>query len=109
MLKIREKLEAALGLFGFVVFYIILGVITFMPLVFLPIPWWVDFIVVAVVLAIGNFGSIILIAAWVWSFFVVINTPFDFRVLLYIISAVITFLGFIPPMIAVIIARKNEV
>lgn len=91
MLTFREKLFGSLGVFGYVVYYILVVCLTFCPLSALRFPFWLKLICIAVITLVPFLGAVCEFVLWVWSFCVMINAPLQIFTIFYFIACAIYF------------------
>ncbi|MFA5423516.1 MAG: hypothetical protein WC374_06620 [Phycisphaerae bacterium] len=108
-MSLKEKLIVTMGGFGYVLFYLIIGVITFAPLMYLNFPWWVDILIIFIVMFTKTIGGLVLTVGWIWSFINMINSPFNFKTVFYIIAVILYIILWLAPFVtSIIYARKNN-
>ncbi len=84
---ILEKLQAAMGAAGLVLYYMFFVVIVYAPLMFLGFPWWADILIIAAIMLIPFAGGLIELILWVWAFLLVVQLPVGLKVVLFYIGA----------------------
>lgn len=108
MKSLKETLVNALGVVGFVIWFLLGVVLLFLPLSFLSLPFWVDFIIIFILMNTQLIGGVLSIILWVWSFTVVIAQPIDGWSVFYFIGFAIYFLTSILPTVTGIISAIIE-
>ncbi len=92
-----EKLSNAFGIFGLVLYYVITFSLSFAPLIILGFPFWVNLILVIVILAVPVLGEIALLGLFVWAFIVAVGQPIDaWSIVLFVAAAVYVFTTLVP-------------
>jgi hypothetical protein len=104
--SLKEKLIGSLGVFGYIIWYIIAFVFAFAPLWVLNLPWWADMLIVAVIMFLPIIGALCNIGIWIWSFFVAIITPINAFVVIYFIVLTIYVIIYIIPILISIFSRR---
>lgn len=84
-MEIKEKLSQSLGIFGFVLYFIFYAVFKFAPLIVLGLPFIVDLILIAIILAVPILNTVANIVVWVWGLITIINGPQDTLAIIYYI------------------------
>lgn len=84
----KEKLFSSLGLFGVILFYVLILSCIVAPLWYLGLPWWVDLIAFVIIFFLRSFISLLYVPLYIWSAFHVFSYPFTFGTIIWIIGAV---------------------
>ena len=106
--SLKETLVVALGGVGFVIWFLLGAVLLFLPLSFLNLPLWIDFIIILILMNTQFIGGVLSIILWVWSFTVVIAQPIDGWSVFYFIGFAIYFFTSILPTVTGIISGIIE-
>ena len=93
----KEKLTGALGGFGFVLFYSIMLLFCFAPLLILDLPIYIDFVCILIILGSRYFGGLVCIGLYVWATVHVFTHRFDIVSLIFLVIAALYFLIFVIP------------
>lgn len=96
MTWLKNKLSAALGAFGYILYLLIGCFLVFSPLITLQWPIWASVLFSAVVMFIPVLGDFTLLAAWVWSFVFPATLPEGLWNIPYYLSAFLYFLFLVP-------------
>lgn len=97
-----EKLSGALGVFGWVLYYIITTLLSFAPLIMLDFSFWINIALVFVVICIPILGELVLFGLFVWAFIVTVGQPIDvWSVVFFVSTAVYVFTTLIPSIISI--------
>ena len=93
----KDKIIGALGVVGFVLWYILSIIFGFCPLFFLRLPHIFDWILMAVIIFIPFWGEGVRLILYIWAFFVVLVQPKDiFSIIFFIFFAIYIFAFGIP-------------
>lgn len=103
----KEKLSSALGSFGGILWYIISFLYSFAPLFILRFPFWVDLILIGVILFLPIIGEIVRIALYVWAFVVAIGQPVDIVSIIFFVFAALYAFTTLVPFITATFGNKN--
>jgi hypothetical protein len=96
--RIKERLSSVFssGLF-FLIQLVLLGMI-YVPLQYLGFPWWVDVLIALSTFIFQVLGGIVYIVVWIWSFIIMVQSPFAAYSIVYLVFLVLyIFLSFILP------------
>lgn len=95
VLFLKEKLGASLGMFGVILWELVLFVICFMPFMILGFPFWIAVIVVILMNVLPVLGGAVSLGLYIWAFIVALKMPSSALVIafyvcfaLYVIVAV---------------------
>lgn len=112
MRKFKDYLLNTLGVAGFIIWLLIGCVLMIFPLTVIEFPFWLNLIVIFVILSSKTLGNIVEIVLWVWSFIVIISEPIDSWSITYYIVCAIRFvpgiISFVVTLIAEGIERKER-
>lgn len=103
-MKIKEYLTGYLGIFGYILFYILVCGCIVVPLFVLGWAWWLRVIIIAAMLLFSGIAGIASMVFWIWSFVVILNTPFSTSVIVVysIVGVFYLLVFFIPSVIRLI-------
>lgn len=106
MTALKEKLIGTLGIAGYILYYILICFITFLPLWVLDYPFGINLILVAVILYVPYIGDITQTIIYVLSFIEEIgrikNGDADVVTLLYFIAMIIHVFLFLMPFLVLL-------
>ena len=109
MQSLREKLSSVLGWFGSLLWFLATTIFIAFPLYFLPIPWWVFFILLAVIMFTDALGGIVCLAAWIWAFIIVVSGPIRWlEIVFFVLFAVYLAVCFVPTIFKVIMQIHHD-
>jgi hypothetical protein len=95
--KLKDVLVGSLGVVGYVIYSVILYVIYFLPVLILDFPLWANILIVLCIMNIPIVGGILYLAAWIWSFTIVISMPIGgFSIFYFVAFAVYFFTSLLP-------------
>ena len=103
----KEKLTGVLGTFGFIIFWIITSILTFMPLTILHWSFWLDILVITIVLFIPVIGNICMFILWAVTLPMVILGPFDIVAIFYYVALAIYVFAYIIPFLLTVIRNRR--
>ncbi len=106
MKRLKEKLIGTLGTVGFILYFIISAMITVAPLVVLDFPFWIDAIIIFVVISLPFIGGLIEFIIWIWSFVVIISAPISALSYIYFILFAARFLPNVIDIIMTMLYRR---
>lgn len=86
----KEKLSAALGLFGIILYYLISLLIAFLPIFIISKSFWISMIFFWII-QILPISSIVF---WIWGLIVTLNGPQDIIATIYYVLFAIMFIPF---------------
>lgn len=69
----KEKLGASLGMFGVILWELVLFVICFMPFMILGFPFWLAVIVVILMNVLPVLGGTVSLGLYIWAFIVALK------------------------------------
>lgn len=106
---IREKIVGKLGMFGYILFYIVAFAIYFMPVYLLPVRPFIRTIIVFVLLIVPALGDIASPFLWIYGLFKVIKGKQDAFAIAYYIVFAIFVIYFVINLISIIrgVKKKN--
>ncbi len=108
MLKFREKLLDSFGLFGFIIYYILLFSTVFFPLEYCHLPFWLTIIIAAFIIFFADvlglitmsIANLLHIGAWVYSFINIISGQIGvLEIIYFVVFACWLIVFFIPTII----------
>lgn len=103
----KDKLTSALGGIGFILFYALIILCAFSPLLVLDFPIWVDFFIILFISIFRMLGSILCIGLYIWAFKVALSQPINIvSIIFFICSAVYFFLFILPSTLQMF--KKND-
>ena len=103
MKNLKELLANTLGWVGIVLWYVVSFLLMFLPLAVLNFPFWIDLIIIFVVLNIQGIGDMIALVLWVWSFIEIVSEPIDgWSIFYFVILAINVLLAVLPSIIGII-------
>lgn len=79
MQKLKDTLSGTFGAVGFILYYLILLGLSFIPFRYLfpNLPLFVPALFVFVIYEIPLIGGIVQLIIWIWSFVIVVTNPID--------------------------------
>lgn len=80
-------LTRAFGVFGLVLYYLLILAIAYAPLLFLGFPWWANILAVLGIMFIPFIGGLAQLILWIWGFLLVVKLPVSLTVVLFYIGA----------------------
>lgn len=101
---IRDGLLRDLGRIGTVIAYVFAVLLTIYPLAMCGFPWWVNLILLALVMFTDIIGGVVSFAAWVWSFVVVISGEIGPLQIVYFVLLGLYVIFFIVPLVLSLIS-----
>ena len=104
----KEKLENVLGGFGAILWYIISIVYSFGPLYILHFPFWLDAILIAVILFLPFIGELVRLALYIWALIVVLSQPIDIVSIIFLVFAALYFFTTVLPLVLSLLVKKSE-
>ena len=105
----KDKLMAALGGFGVGLFYIVMLIFCWAPLLLvLDLPLWADLILIFIICTSRAFGGILCLGLYVWATVVALRHPLNIFSIIYLVLAVLYFLLFVVPSTIQAFGRKND-
>lgn len=90
MNNFKEKLLSSLGAAGGIIYYIILILISFLPVVIINVPFWLSTIFIIIMF----FFPVSSVVFWIWGLFSAICGPQDWIAIVYYVLFAIMFLPF---------------
>lgn len=104
---LKTWLVEKIGTLGFIIWFIISLIFLVVPVVVLPVPFWLRLIIILVIYALPMIGLLLQIVVFFWGFFVTISGPQDIvAIIFYIVFALWICLSFIPLLISVFSKQK---
>ena len=104
----KEKLTGALGIIGYVIWYVISVLYSFAPLLFLRFGYLTDLILIIIMSAVPLLGEVVRFALYVWAFIIVIQQPVDvFSIVFFILAALYLFTTVVP-MVSALFQQKRK-
>lgn len=89
MNKIKEWCMSVFGAGAYIVFFLLACFINIFPLIFIDMPFWVDFLLLMGMSAIPFISNFISLAVWIWGLVAAIGGRQDvFAILFYIVFAI---------------------
>lgn len=104
----KEKLEGILGGFGAILWYFLSIVYSFAPLFILHFPWWLDGIIIFIILFVPFVGEIVRIVLYIWAFIVVLNGPMDVVAIVFFVVFAIYALAELLPLAVTLFSSKKS-
>ena len=93
----KEKFTGALGIFGYIIWFLISYLLVFFPLVFIGLPWWANILIVFAIQALPLLGAVAEIVIWIWGVVIAVQMPQSvWTILLYVAFAVNVIVYVIP-------------
>lgn len=109
MKPLKDKLLGALGVVGLIIWYLISLTLLSLPLVFLGFPFWVDLLILFVIVSFPLSGGIVEFVIWIWSFIVVVSEPIDgWSVFYLVVFAIYCLTSLLPFVISLIASLFNN-
>ena len=96
-MNLKDKFSSAFGAFGIFMFYLLSVLLILTPLMPLGFPWWLDTLIAVGICVFPVLGGIASIVFWIWSFIIVVQTPFSAFTVIYFIALIIYCLFFLIP------------
>lgn len=97
--SLKDKLGTCLGTVGFILYYVFLLMMIFVPLYFCDFPWWADLIILVLIFVFDFFGAFVNVAIWIWSFVVVVSGAIGvWEIFYFVFFAIYIVFFFIPAM-----------
>ncbi len=103
-----KRIKDTLGIFGYILYYLISFFITFMPLYLFDFNFITIGIITAIVLFIPIVSDITLFALWIFSFLKILPLEFDWFTICYLIALAIYLITEIIPFIISVIGAVAE-
>ena len=108
MRYLLNKLAPLLGVGAFYVVYALFAVFAVAPMIALSFPWWALFLTVAFTMVFKKIGGLVYVVLYVWSFVVMVQTPFSAFSVFYFLSFAFWFLCmFLPSVLNIVFGRSN--
>lgn len=85
----KDKILGAFGAFGYVIVFLLSIVYIAIPLVSTGLPWFVCMIIFTIIVLTDVIGSLVTVAVYVYSFFIVIQSPITVFTILYFVCFII--------------------
>ena len=87
--RIKERLSSVFssGLF-FLIQLVLLGMI-YVPLQYIGLPWWADVLIALSTFIFQVLGGIVYIVVWIWSFIIMVQSPFTAYSIIYLVFLVL--------------------
>jgi len=104
----KEKMSQALGSAGFILFYIVMLLFCFAPLLILDRPLLFDIICILIILGSRYFGGIVCIGLYIWATVKVFSEPFDVFSYIFLVFAALYFLIFVIPPLKQMFTKDNS-
>lgn len=81
----KEKLISSLGIFGYIIVYIVLSAFAIAPILVLRFPAWATFVALIVIDFVPFVGTLLNLGLYIWAFVVAVTSPQNvFSIILYI-------------------------
>lgn len=87
----KEKLLDALGIFGGIIWFLILGLIAFLPLAMIGGSFWLNLLLFSIVFFFPASSGVF----WIWGLVCAIKGPQDVWAIIYYVLFAILFLPFV--------------
>ena len=104
----KEKLTSALGSFGIVLWYIISFLYSFAPLIILRFPFFVDLILIGIIMFLPFVGELIRLGLYIWAIVVALGQPIDAVSIVFFVFAILYTLTTVVPLITATFGRNRE-
>ena len=109
MQKLKDVLVGSMGVAGMIVWFLIGVVFAFLPLAFLNLSFWLELIIIFVILSIPYIGGLTELGIWVQSFIVVLSQPMSgWIIFYYIVFAIYFFTKPLPVVANIVIGLISE-
>ena len=92
---VKEKLVGLFGTFGLVLYFVLSVALAFFPFVFLNFGFWIECLVILVILWLPLIGTVVNAVIWIWALVVCIKGPQDVWTIIYYILFIINFFPYI--------------
>ena len=102
MKNFKDVLAGTFGAVGIILWYLMTGVVLFLPLSFLGFPFWISFVIILVILYVPFIGELTQFVLWIWSF-VVVSEHIDGWSIFYFVAFAFYFFTTILPFVTNII------
>lgn len=94
--NLKEKIIELLGGAGYILYFLLLGIVTVVPLVMIGTNWWQSLIIIIV----NQFLPVISTVFWIWGLIKAIQGPQDVFAIIYYVLFAIVYLPFFITFIA---------
>lgn len=84
-MKLKDWLVSTLGIFGYVVYYLLSVVIQFAPLLVLNLPFWADILIICAVNLIP-YANLPYLGLWIWALVVAVGCPSAVTSIIFFVS-----------------------
>jgi hypothetical protein len=103
----KEKLQAALGGFGMILYFIISWVLCFYPLLFCNFPWWGDMIYIFIIVMLGGsqLSGLASTVIYVIALINVLHSPIDVWSFIFLVLFAVNIIYFI---LNIVMSRKTD-
>lgn len=91
MNRLKETLSSTLGVFGFILTYLMSAFVIIFPTLIIDVPFVLDILFILLIW----FFPITSIVFWVWSFIIAITGPQDLLAIVFYIVSIIIFIPYI--------------
>ncbi len=96
-MNLKDKLSSALGVFGFILFYVLSVLFVCIPIVATDLPSWIQWLILAVIIFTDLVGSLVSIAVFVYATIVVLSSPFTWFSVVFFVDTAVYFIFFLIP------------
>lgn len=100
----KDKLQTVLGTFGSIIYWVLIILISVLPVVMIGTPFWLSFII----FIICSFIPFLSIPLWIWGLVEAIKGPQDAFAIIYYVATVIIFLPTIISMFSNFFKKRNK-
>lgn len=112
MKKFKDKLQNSLGVFGIVLYYAMLFIFAYAPLIVLDFPFWADLIIFAVIAFLPVIYYVTGPIFWIWGLIKVMDGPQDVIAYIYYVGFALWLISIVfqlvIPLIKMIIEKVSK-
>lgn len=106
----KEKLTSLLGTFGSVLYYLIMLLLFFAPILVLDLPFWADLIILNILLfsqGLFPIGDILSLGIDIWALIVALRNPTDVLSIIFFVAFALNIIRVIISIAAYATSRKE--